>query len=160
MLFIVLFIILPLLEIATFIYVGGHIGVLNTLLLSFCMAILGGVIVKYQGFETLTQARDAFARGEVPSKALFHGLVLMLAAGMLITPGFVTDAVGFMLLIPQVREALRLWLLEGTQVNVMGFNLNVTEIYRTVRPQRPGPEGDVIDAAYRDITPKGPDDKP
>lgn len=152
MLFVFLFIVLPLLEIATFIYVGGHIGVLNTLLLSLFMAILGGVIVRIQGFEMISRAQVSFAKGEVPSKELFDGLVIMLAAGLMITPGFVTDIIGFLLLIPAVRDFLREFLISQSLTNAGGININIREFSWRAGAGRRGRNSDVIDADYKTIS--------
>lgn len=152
MLFVFLFIVLPLLEITTFIYVGGHIGVLNTLLLSLFMAILGGVIVRIQGFEMISRAQVSFAKGEVPSKELFDGLVIMLAAGLMITPGFVTDIIGFLLLIPAVRVFLREFLISQSLTNAGGININIREFSWRAGTGRRGRNADVIDADYKTIS--------
>jgi len=105
--FLIIFIIIPFAEIMVFFAVGEHIGFFTALMLAFLTAILGGIIVKYQGLKTILSVRGSLGKGKLPAGALFDGLCLVAAAAMLITPGFITDILGFSLLIPPVRAVLR-----------------------------------------------------
>lgn len=105
--FLIIFILIPLLEIAAFLHIGGEIGVWPTVLIALLTAMLGGMIIKYQGFITTQGIREAIARGETPLPELFDGLCLVAAGALLITPGFVTDTIGFLLLVPPVRAFIR-----------------------------------------------------
>ncbi len=105
--FFIIFVIIPLAEISVFMAVGEHIGLGMTLLLSLLTAILGGALVKYQGMHTITEIQKAAARGQMPLGKLFDGACLIAAGATLITPGFVTDTIGFLLLLPPVRAALK-----------------------------------------------------
>lgn len=111
--FLIIFVLIPFVEILVFMAVGKEIGIGTTLLLAFLTAVTGGGIVRYQGIQTLFSAQKIMAAGALPSKALFDGLCLVAAGAMLITPGFVTDALGFLLLIPALRDALRRKLLRS-----------------------------------------------
>lgn len=105
--FLVIFILIPFVELAVFASVSEHIGIWTTLSLAFLTAILGGFLVKYQGLQTIIAMREAMDRGQMPLTEIFDGFCLVAAGALLITPGFVTDSVGFALLIPPVRAGLR-----------------------------------------------------
>jgi UPF0716 protein FxsA len=101
-----IFVVIPLTEIGVFISVGGEIGVAWTLILCVMTAILGGALVRYQGLHTLVSGRERLDAGALPVDALFDGLCIIVAGALLLTPGFVTDTVGFALLVPQFRHLL------------------------------------------------------
>lgn len=105
--FFVIFVCIPLAEIVVFMSVSDKIGLGTALLIALMTAVIGGFIVKYQGLRTLFAAQESMKHGEIPSKELFDGLCLVAAGATLITPGFITDAIGFLLLIPAFRNALR-----------------------------------------------------
>lgn len=101
-----LFLIVPLVEIYVLIQVGGLIGALPTVLACVATAILGGGLLRYQGFQTLRRAQNNMDRGQIPAMEMFEGVALALGGVLLLTPGFVTDAFGFLCLIPWTRRAL------------------------------------------------------
>ncbi len=101
----------PLLEIGVFIEVGGLIGLWSTLVLIVGTAIAGTALLRYQGLSTLARARETVARGGMPVREVADGVCLLIAGALLLTPGFVTDAVGGLLLIPLVRLMVQRWVL-------------------------------------------------
>ena len=101
-----LLLIVPVLEIAVFIFVGGQIGVINTLLGIVLTAFIGTVLLRQQGFALIGQAQAQMERGNIPGKELAHGVMLLAAGLLLLTPGFVTDSIGFLLLVPPVRDTV------------------------------------------------------
>ena len=101
---------LPLLEIAGFIIVGGWIGVLPTLLLIVTTTIVGLAILRVQGFMTLLQIQRRMQAGEQPANEVLDTTLLMLGGFLLVIPGFITDAIGLLLLIPKIRSWLLRWL--------------------------------------------------
>lgn len=105
-LLILLFIGLPLIELYVLIQVGSEIGALSTILLLILTAVVGIWIVRYQGFGVLMRVRDLLDRGEVPAIELLDGALILVAGLCLILPGFVTDSLGFLLLIPPLRRRL------------------------------------------------------
>lgn len=105
-LFLLLFVGIPLLELYLLIQVGSEIGALPTIGLTILTALIGGILVRMQGFAVLMRVRGAMARDEVPALDMLEGALLLVAGLMLLLPGFFTDAVGFLLLVP----ALRRWL--------------------------------------------------
>ena len=94
------FILVPLIEIAVFIKVGGWIGLWPTLALIVLTAVLGTWQLRAQGIATLARARSQMERGVMPARELFDGLCLLVAGALLLTPGFVTDAMGGLLFVP------------------------------------------------------------
>ncbi len=100
-----LFVIIPLLEIAAFIKIGEAIGVIPTLLGCVVTAVIGAFLVRLQGFGVLRRGQEVFARGELPVDELAHGVMILVAGVLLMTPGYVTDTMGFLLLVPPVRLA-------------------------------------------------------
>lgn len=107
MIFFLIFVIFPLTEIALFVAVGDEIGIIDTLLLCVVTAIIGALLIRIQGFNTLFSARQALDRHELPVQEIFDGFCLLAAGLMLMTPGFFTDSIGFALLVPRVRVFLR-----------------------------------------------------
>jgi UPF0716 protein FxsA len=105
-LFLLLFVGLPLIELYLLIQVGSVIGALPTIALSILTALIGGTLVRIQGFSVLMRVRDAMARNEVPALELLDGALLLMAGLLLLLPGLVTDVVGFVLLVPVLRRLL------------------------------------------------------
>ncbi|MGV6826062.1 MAG: FxsA family protein [bacterium] len=111
-LFLLIFVVAPLTELYVLIEVGSEIGALATILLSIFTAVLGGWLVRLQGFSVLMRVQESMARGEPPALEMMEGAMLMLTGLALLLPGFITDAAGFLLLVPPVRQALILWTLK------------------------------------------------
>lgn len=107
----VLFIVIPLFEIYLLIKVGGVIGAFNTVALVIITAILGAWLLRMQGFSTLRRVRRSMEKGEIPAIEMLAGVLLAISGAFLLTPGFFTDALGFLLLVPAVRRGIVLWFL-------------------------------------------------
>jgi len=99
-----LFIGVPLLELYVLIEVGAGIGGLPTIALCLLTAAIGGLLVRFQGLQTLFNAQKQLASGQIPADAGIHGIMIAAAGIMLFLPGFVSDGVGFLLLMPMVRR--------------------------------------------------------
>ncbi|MCB1790474.1 MAG: FxsA family protein [Gammaproteobacteria bacterium] len=104
LIFLTIFVGAPLIELYLLIEVGSVIGALPTIALSLFTAALGGWLVRMQGFAVLFRAQAAMAANEIPAIELVEGALLLLVGLALLLPGFVTDAVGFLLLIPPLRR--------------------------------------------------------
>jgi UPF0716 protein FxsA len=102
-----LFVGIPIAEIALFIYVGGRIGLPATILVIILTAVVGSALVARQGADAIAQVQTAFFEARFPSKELAHGAMIVVAGAFLVTPGFLTDGLGFLLLVPPFREAAR-----------------------------------------------------
>lgn len=101
-----IFIAVPLIEIALFIQIGSLIGLWPTLATVVATAVIGTWLLRQQGFTVLKQAQESAARNELPLEPIIHGVFLLAAGLLMLTPGFFTDAIGFALLIPPVRLAI------------------------------------------------------
>ncbi len=110
--FLLLLIGAPLVELYVLIEVGSEIGALSTILLSIFTAILGAALVRLQGVSVLLRVQQTLARGEAPALEMLEGAVLMVAGVMLLFPGFITDAMGFLMLVPPLRRQLILAVLK------------------------------------------------
>lgn len=106
------FLVVPLLEIYLLIKVGGVIGAPYTILLVIITAILGAWLLRMQGLATLSRAQSQLDRGVLPAREVAEGLLLFFCGALLLTPGFFTDAIGFLLLIPALRRFVAAALLE------------------------------------------------
>lgn len=105
-----LFVVTPIAEIGLFIVVGSRIGILPTLGIVFVTAIIGASLVSRQGRGELTRARRTIMQGSFPGRELAHGAMILVAGALLLTPGFLTDGIGFALLVPGIRETVRKFL--------------------------------------------------
>lgn len=104
--FLFLFIIMPVAELAVLIQVGSVIGVMNTIGLVLLTAVVGAWLLRQQGLATLLRANERLNSGELPAKEVAEGLILAVGGAMLLTPGFITDTFGFLCLIPGTRHWL------------------------------------------------------
>ena len=102
-LFIALFILIPIIEISLFIEIGSIIGSFYTIMLIFVTAIVGVFFVRQQGISTFQKLTFQLQNLETPVQTMFEGLVILISGILLITPGFFTDALGFLGLIPFTR---------------------------------------------------------
>lgn len=157
-----LFLILPLVEIALFVLVGGWIGLWPTLGLVLLSGILGVIMMRCQGLRAVNELRGDLTQMQNPLSPIAHRVLTMLASGLLILPGFFTSAVGLLLLIPPLRQLLIEKL--GAKIKMAGFAM----------PGQAAPQGQawqkdgrsvrdditVIDAEYFEIDenepPRGP----
>lgn len=145
-----LLILVPIAELALIIKVGGLFGVLPTLALLVGMAVLGTVLLRRQGLAVLRRSQEAMAAGQVPVGSALDGLGLIVAAILLMTPGFLTDILGLLLLVPWVRRQLGAWLFARF---VTRGSVRVRTFRSSPRsgPQRKPPGGPVIEGDYTRI---------
>lgn len=137
------FLLVPLIEIALFISVGGWIGLWPTLLIVVLTAILGTYLVREQGRLAITQLRSSFSELRDPTEPLAHGAMILIAGALLLTPGFFTDAVGFLLLVPGFRAAAYRWL--SKRLHVERFDMGPAP--------RPDHRPDIIDGEFTEAEP-------
>ncbi len=103
----VLFLIVPIVELAVIIQVGQAIGVVPTIATLIGVSVVGSWLVKREGMGVWRRFRQQMEAGHVPGRELADGVMIMLAGALLLTPGFVTDVFGILLLLPPVRAAIR-----------------------------------------------------
>ena len=99
-------VVMPISEIAVFLLVGSAIGVLPTIAIIILTAIIGTVLLRRQGVSALRRLQDDTKAGRVPAAAIGHAVTVAIAGVLLLTPGFITDAIGFALFLPAVRRGL------------------------------------------------------
>ena len=129
------FIAVPLIEIGLFIQVGDAIGLWPTLLVVLLTAIAGTALVRSQGAQVLSALQGSFQAMKDPTEPLAHGAMILFAGALLLTPGFFTDALGFLCLVPALRaRALRVW--------ISKHSVAVNENQRRS-------SGDVVDGEFR-----------
>ena len=116
-----LFLLVPMVEIYFLIKVGNVIGAIPTIALVVFTALLGAMLLRFQGWLTLQRTRLTMAQGQLPALEMLEGVLLLFAGALLLTPGFVTDAVGFALLIPALRRLLINWFLKRSDVRFQQF---------------------------------------
>jgi UPF0716 protein FxsA len=142
-----LFLAVPVIEIALFIQVGGLIGLWPTLAIVVLTAVLGSWLVRTQGLRELARLQASFSELRDPTEPLANGAMILVAGVLLLTPGFFTDALGFALLAPPLRLAVFRWI--RARIKVQGF---------TMGPAPSGTHnntgGPVIDGEFEDVTSK------
>lgn len=107
MVIVALLVIVPLAELAVMLAVGHWIGIWATIALLFVVSLLGFVLVKHQGLGVWRRIRAEIRDGQVPAAAALDGALVLVAGVLLLIPGFITDALGFVLLVPAVRGLIR-----------------------------------------------------
>jgi len=148
------FLAVPILEIYLLFQVGGVIGAGWTILVVIATAILGASLLRQQGLSTWTRLNQKIAEGQLPPTVLVEGIFLLLAGAFLLTPGFFTDAIGFLFLVPPIRQMLAAALLRRGMF--MASSMHSTSYTQTSagedksRPSQPH----VIEGEYEDRTDK------
>lgn len=142
-LFLLIFIGVPLIEIYLLIEVGSAIGAIATVLAVLFTAVLGVTLIRIQGFSTIQKAQASMAQGVPPAMELFEGIMLLFAALCLLIPGFFTDAVGFLLLIPPFRGFLASLIIGSAVLKSRFSNAN-----------RGFSGGDYFEGEYEDLSPE------
>ena len=151
-----LLLIVPIVEIGVFIAIGGQIGTFYTLLMILVTAVLGTILLRIEGFRVLDQIRREMAAGRLPTRQLSSGVMIMIAGVLLLTPGFVTDAIGFLLFLPPVQAAIRAFLASRVKLPTFGMDSTGGFGQHQARPgnEKPhsdkGPVIDLDDDAWTD----------
>ncbi|MGH9179371.1 MAG: FxsA family protein [Acidimicrobiales bacterium] len=122
------FLVVPFVELFVIIQVGQAIGVLNTIAVLILVSVVGAWLVKREGLSVLRRAQARVDQGALPGRELVDGVLILFAGALLITPGFVTDLVGVLLLLPPIRAGLRAAVVQA---------LRRRAEFRTFGPDRP-----------------------
>lgn len=120
------FICMPIVELAVLMRVHDHIGFANTIALVIVTGVAGAFLARQQGFMVLMQIRRDMAEGRMPAPRLMDGVMILVAGVLLVTPGLVTDVVGFLLLMPPVRSGIRAWLRRKLEDSIRRGNTTIT----------------------------------
>lgn len=168
-----LFIVVPIVEIALFIQVGGFLGLWPTMGLVLVTAVVGASLVRSQGIATLMSVQNRLQQGELPAQQIVEGVMLAVAGVLLLTPGFMTDAMGMMILLPAPRAMLAKQLMQRVKVQGMAsgagfgqgpgfgpqgpFNPHDSDPFNP-RSRDDASNGDVFDGEYERKDKKSNDD--
>ena len=137
------FIAVPLIEIGLFIQVGGAIGLWPTLLVVLLTAVAGTWLVRSQGLQTIQNLQGSFQNMRNPTEPLVHGAMILLAGALLLTPGFFTDAIGFILLFPPFR----LFIMQNIKTKLKTGNINFA-------PSQPSSDDGIVEGTFQKVSPK------
>ena len=110
------FMLVPLIEIAFFVIIGNSIGLWPTLAGVLVTAIVGSLVLRWQGFQLINEIRSSVGQGRLPARALADAMMVALAGILLLTPGYFTDLLGILLLIPPLRTLIYSFLASRVQV--------------------------------------------
>ena len=146
-LLLIIFIGVPLIEIGLFIQVGQAIGLWSTLAVVILTAVIGTWLLRQQGLRTLQKFQMEVAQGAIPTVTLFDGICLLVAGVLLLTPGFFTDAIGFLLFVPAFRQVMR-------QFFAARIQASSTFTYQQSSPYQEPKGPTVIDGEYEELDPK------
>ena len=138
----IIFIAVPLIEIGLFIQVGDKIGLWPTLLIVLITAITGTWLVRSQGAQTLVNLQGSFQNMKDPTEPLAHGALILFAGALLLTPGFFTDSVGFLLLFPPFR----MFVMQSIRSKLKTSNIN----FKTPRENS---DENVIEGQFKQVSP-------
>jgi UPF0716 protein FxsA len=136
-----LFIVVPAVELGLLIKLGGMIGVLATIAIIVITGTLGATLARWQGLGVLGKMQSEMARGGIPAESMVDGLIILVASAFLLTPGFLTDIVGFSCLIPGFRTVLKNFARKRLEKAVKNGNVNVFTQFGGLG-NRPNPRSD------------------
>lgn len=140
-----LFILIPIVELTVLIQVGAKIGSLTTVALVFLTAIVGVALIRRQGLATHLKAQEKIRRGEMPASEVAEGFMLALAGVCLLIPGFVTDALGALLLISPLRKAVA----TSVAMDFLKKRMNMRSAWSQQDPRGQGQSHHIIEGEYR-----------
>ena len=113
------FTIIPIIEIFLLIEIGSMFGALTAVSLVILTGFLGAFLARMQGLQTLYRIQESLREGRMPSGELLDALLIVIAGLVLLTPGFLTDSAGFLLLIPATRNSIKYWLRRQIELRYM-----------------------------------------
>ena len=150
-LLLLLFIVVPVVELVLLIEIGQRIGTLATIVLIVGTGILGASLARQQGLNTLARLRKDLDQGRLPAEPIVDGVLILLAAAVLITPGVLTDLVGFVCLIPACRRLLKRYAKQRFERAVKAGAVDVTVVS--------GAQGQESRRPMKNVTPRDPPDR-
>ncbi|RUM77957.1 MAG: FxsA family protein [Candidatus Thioglobus sp.] len=130
-----IFVVVTLLEIYVLVSVGESIGGFSTILLVIITALIGSTLLKQQGWSTMAKAQNAMANGQTPAFEMMEGVVILISGVLLLTPGFITDAVGLLGLMPWSRTYFIDHILRKNAEKVFSQN-NTVFIHKGQSPEK------------------------
>lgn len=125
-LLLLIILVVPLAEIYLLLQVGSFIGAVPTVILVIFTAVLGSFLLRQQGFTTFRRFQESLAKGEVPAYEIVEGPLILLGGLLLLTPGFITDIMGIVCLIPPLRKKVAQYVIEHYMIQTGSFGETVT----------------------------------
>lgn len=165
-LLVVLFVVVPIIELFVIIQVGGALGVLPTVGLLVLGSILGSVLMRSQGRAAWRSFQEATAAGKVPAREVLDGALVVFGGALLLTPGFLSDILGLILLLPPTRALVRQVLVKrfagrvvasatsGAQSRLFGFGTHAGARAGGPRRRASPHDDDVVDASATEVDPR------
>lgn len=145
-----LIIVVPFVELWLIIQVGREVGFIPTLAVLFAISILGSTVVKREGVKVYRDFVGAISRGEVPSREIVHGVCVLVAGVFLLAPGFVTDILAILLLVPPVRGVIAAIVLRRSAKRVTVRRTQWSGPGTTLGGTIGSGSREIIDVEYRD----------
>ncbi len=154
-----LFIVVPIIELLILFRIGGLLGAINTFTVIIITGVIGAYLAKRQGLIILKKIQTSIGEGKIPAAEVVDGLIILVAGAVLLTPGFLTDITGFLLLLPFGRNLVTLWLIKkfttmiksgkisGSDSGHFAFNMTSHSEKETIQTHK----SDVIDVESRQI---------
>lgn len=149
----VLFVSIPLIELFLFLRIGSKIGIGTTVGIVILTGFLGAYLTRREGLKTLEKYQSSLQNGRLPHREILDGLLILIAGAVLLTPGFLTDAAGFALLIPVFRDKVRAFLGSRLKERIHVAGASMGEEERTQTPDTITVEAEVIE----DTIPNAPE---
>ena len=143
--FFFIFIVIPLIEVMLFITIGKYIGLWNTIIIIIITGIIGAVLVKSQGITILNNAFEEIKSYKIPIFSIFEGIAILIAGAFLLTPGFLTDTLGCILLIPKTRNLI---------ISYIATHLKKRTVYKeksTYYPDKEDKKNKTFEGDYEEI---------
>jgi UPF0716 protein FxsA len=151
------FLVIPLVELYVIIRVADGLGVLETIGLLVVVSIVGAWLVRFQGLGVIRRIQDQLAKGVMPGTELVDGALVVFAGALMLTPGFVTDAAGLLLLLPPTRLPIRTLLVRRFRSRVQTVHVGAPGPFFRTRPDPPsGSAGGVVDVDGHESPDAGP----
>jgi UPF0716 protein FxsA len=143
--FFLFFIVIPLIEVMLFITIGKYIGLWNTIIIIIITGVIGAILVKGQGITILNKALKEIKSNKIPIFSIFEGIAILVAGAFLLTPGFLTDTLGCILLIPKTRNLI---------INYITTRLKKRTVYKekpTYYPDEEDKKNKIFEGNYEEI---------
>ena len=147
-----IFVVVPAVELILLIEIGQRVGTINTLALIVVTGVVGASLARQQGVSTFARLRRDLGEGRSPAVPMIDGVLILVAAAFLVTPGVLTDLVGFLLLVPMGRRLVRQYVKRRFERAVRTGAVGVTVASHSTRDAEPWPP-------MKNVTPPGPGDR-
>ncbi|MGX6443017.1 FxsA family protein [Neobacillus sp. K501] len=120
-----LIIIIPAIDIGVLLVSGKTLGVFPTIALIIVTGVVGAYLAKREGLQTIKRAQEQLAYGQIPGESVLDGICILIGGTLLLTPGFITDVVGFLLLFPPSRKPFKYFMIKALQKRIERGNMKI-----------------------------------